>query len=239
MYIRDKNGNYVPVPTIAGGDGREVELRATKDYIQWRYEDLDWQNLIAVKDLIGPKGNPGDNGEEVELRTHDGNIEWRLGDGGWQLLFTMDVYATISIGNVVTGAPGTDVSVTNSGTSTEAVLNFTIPRGESAVYTGTTEPEDPNVQLWIYPEADGYPSYPPINGLTVTIAADAWNDNQVIVDVNGITEDNIVITSPRPDDVSAWNASGICCNYQGENQIGFKCDIPPLDSISVNILVIG
>ena len=98
MYIRDKNGNYVPVPSIAGNDGREVELRTTKDYIQWRYKDLDWQDLISISDLLGPKGDPGKDAENIELRTNNGNIEWRLGDGGWQLLFTMDVYATIKIG---------------------------------------------------------------------------------------------------------------------------------------------
>ncbi len=37
--------------------------------------------------------------------------------------------ATVRIGNVSTGAPGTDVVVTNSGTSADAILNFTIPRG--------------------------------------------------------------------------------------------------------------
>jgi hypothetical protein len=37
--------------------------------------------------------------------------------------------ATVSIGTVTTGAPGTSASVTNSGTSSSAVLNFTIPQG--------------------------------------------------------------------------------------------------------------
>lgn len=37
--------------------------------------------------------------------------------------------ATVRIGNVSTGAPGTDVVVTNSGTSADAILNFMIPRG--------------------------------------------------------------------------------------------------------------
>lgn len=36
---------------------------------------------------------------------------------------------TVTIGNVTAGAPGTTPSVTNSGTSTAAVLNFTIPQG--------------------------------------------------------------------------------------------------------------
>lgn len=38
--------------------------------------------------------------------------------------------ATVSIGTVQTGEAGTLAKVTNSGTSTDAILNFTIPRGE-------------------------------------------------------------------------------------------------------------
>lgn len=46
--------------------------------------------------------------------------------------------ATIRIGNVYTGAPGTNASVSNSGTSTNAVLNFTIPRGNPGADGGVT-----------------------------------------------------------------------------------------------------
>lgn len=38
--------------------------------------------------------------------------------------------ATVSVGTVTTGQPGTNVIITNSGTSSDAVFNFTIPRGE-------------------------------------------------------------------------------------------------------------
>lgn len=44
--------------------------------------------------------------------------------------------ATIAIGNVTTGAPGTSATVTNSGTNENVVLNFTIPRGATGA-TGT------------------------------------------------------------------------------------------------------
>src|ERR1035441_1010823 len=37
--------------------------------------------------------------------------------------------ATVTVGTVTTGAAGTSVAVTNSGTSSAAVLNFTIPQG--------------------------------------------------------------------------------------------------------------
>lgn len=44
--------------------------------------------------------------------------------------------ATVTVGTVTTGEPGTDAIVTNSGTESAAVLNFTIPKGD----TGATGP---------------------------------------------------------------------------------------------------
>lgn len=46
--------------------------------------------------------------------------------------------ATITIGSVTTGEPGTNASVTNSGTTSKAVLNFIIPRGEKGAGGGTS-----------------------------------------------------------------------------------------------------
>lgn len=39
------------------------------------------------------------------------------------------ITASVTVGNVTTGSPGTSVSVTNSGTVQDAVLNFQIPQG--------------------------------------------------------------------------------------------------------------
>ena len=39
--------------------------------------------------------------------------------------------ATIQVGTVTTGEPGTDAAVTNSGTAGDAVFDFTIPRGDT------------------------------------------------------------------------------------------------------------
>lgn len=41
--------------------------------------------------------------------------------------------ASITVGTVTTGAAGTEASVTNGGTSSAAVLNFTIPQGAQGV----------------------------------------------------------------------------------------------------------
>ena len=52
--------------------------------------------------------------------------------------------AAISIGSTTTSAAGTNATVTNTGTTTNAVLEFTIPRGETgpAANLGTAAPED-------------------------------------------------------------------------------------------------
>jgi hypothetical protein len=49
---------------------------------------------------------------------------------------------TVSVGTTTTGAAGTSASVTNSGTSSAAVLNFTIPQGAAGA-TGPTGPTGP------------------------------------------------------------------------------------------------
>ena len=43
--------------------------------------------------------------------------------------------ATIAIGTTTTGEPGTNAIVTNTGTSSNAVLNFIVPRGDAATIT--------------------------------------------------------------------------------------------------------
>lgn len=53
--------------------------------------------------------------------------------------------ATLSLGTVSTGAPGTNASITNSGDSSDAIFNFTIPQGDTGpagpTYTAS-EPVD-------------------------------------------------------------------------------------------------
>lgn len=72
----------------------------------------------------------------------------------------------ITVGITTTGEAGTQASVVNSGTSQDAILNFTIPQGiqgvqgvqgvkgdtgDSGVYIGTQTPTDPDVNVWINP----------------------------------------------------------------------------------------
>ncbi len=47
--------------------------------------------------------------------------------------------ATIRVGTVTTGDPGTDAAVVNSGTERDAVLDFTIPQGQTGTGQGPIE----------------------------------------------------------------------------------------------------
>lgn len=80
--------------------------------------------------------------------------------------------ATIKVGNVSTGAPGSAASVTNSGTQGDAVFDFQIPRGDTGapgkdgntgapgkdgapgIYYGTTQPTGDTHPVWIDPDGD-------------------------------------------------------------------------------------
>ena len=75
----------------------------------------------TVTDLtvIGPKGPQGDPGPQGEPGQ----------DGAPGAAGTPGTAATITVGTTTTGEAGTEASVTNSGTTSAAVLNFTIPKG--------------------------------------------------------------------------------------------------------------
>ena len=80
------------------------------------------------------------------------------GENGYWMLWDLDTHSYvqsqlvvpglhIEIGETTTGEPGTPASVTNSGTNTAPVLNFTIPEGEkgdaATIQVGTVTASDP------------------------------------------------------------------------------------------------
>lgn len=91
---------------------------------------LSWTNRAGLDNpaSVNIKGNKGDKGDKGDKgNTGAQGIQGVKGDKG--ATGAPGAAATIRIGNVVTGEPHTDVVVTNSGTSANAILNFTIPRG--------------------------------------------------------------------------------------------------------------
>lgn len=52
--------NLIALSALAGADGREVEMRNSGTYIQWRYVgDPTWTDIVALSTLKGDKGDIG------------------------------------------------------------------------------------------------------------------------------------------------------------------------------------
>ena len=73
----------------------------------------DWMAVVDVSDTTA----------SVYGTTKKANVSQFIGDKGEA--------ATVDVGTTTTGAAGTDASVVNVGTTSAAVFNFTIPRGNT------------------------------------------------------------------------------------------------------------
>lgn len=112
----------------SGADGKEIKLQATDTYIQWKYDtDTNWTNLVPLSDLKGATGEQGIQGEQGEQ-----GVQGEKGETG----LTPD----IQIGTTTTLEAGSSATVTKTGTAENPVLNFGIPKGDTAltVNVGTT-----------------------------------------------------------------------------------------------------
>jgi hypothetical protein len=94
---------------------------------QW--DGSTWNNIGPVRGPAGPAGPQGVAGSAGSPGVAGAN----------------GTAATITVGSVTTGAAGTSASVVNAGTSSAAVLNITIPRGDAgaAGSAGAAGPQGP------------------------------------------------------------------------------------------------
>jgi hypothetical protein len=74
-------------------------------------------DAVATSGLQGPQGVVGPEGPQGPV-----GLTGASGAAG--------AAATVTLGTTTTGAPGSSVVITNSGSTSAAVLNFTIPRGD-------------------------------------------------------------------------------------------------------------
>lgn len=121
-----------------------------------------WFNLGVIK---GPKGDPGTDGTNGA----DGK------DG---------VSPTVSVGTVTTGNPGTPVSVTNGGTSTNVVLNFRIPKGDKGDKGNKGDKGDTGFAVNIASELNNVNELPTASSIYVNIGyviKDADGDSNLYV----------------------------------------------------------
>ena len=120
------------LPNTGGGGGSNVEIgedppsNPTEGILWWSESDIDegggrlyvytgdeWVD-VSQPGAVGPKGDTGEKG--------DAGVSNTPGPAG--------TAATIAVGTTTTGNAGTNASVTNIGTASEAVFSFTIPKGD-------------------------------------------------------------------------------------------------------------
>lgn len=138
------------IPTGGGGEGDTVTVIVGSTTTGDPGTDAKVVNSGTTKNVVldftiprgdvGPAGPQGPEGPQ--------GATGKQGEQGPQ-----GDAATIKVGTVTTGDPGTDASVTNRGTQKNAILDFTIPRGEKGepgtdgvnptIYVGETTTGDP------------------------------------------------------------------------------------------------
>lgn len=97
------------------GTGEEGDAYVVNDTGNLWVWDVDSSAFVDTGAQVkGPQGDPGPKGDPGEA-------------------------ATVTVGTTQTGEAGTEATVQNGGTTSAAVLNFTIPRGEKGD-TGATGP---------------------------------------------------------------------------------------------------
>ena len=125
------------------GTAATITVWSTTTWAAWSSASVvnSWTTSAAVLDFTIPeweKGDPWDTWASVTSAAFNWNdIDFWLSD--WTTVTLEDAKidlkwdtwdaATISVWTTTTWEPGTNASVTNSGTSAAAVFNFTIPKG--------------------------------------------------------------------------------------------------------------
>ena len=95
-----------------GINGKSIEVQRATEYIQWRYEGDEWQNLVAIADITGPagqKGADGANGKTPEFRVSENTLQWRyVGDEIWLNLYDLSVSKGLDGRDGADGKDGTN-----------------------------------------------------------------------------------------------------------------------------------
>lgn len=189
----------------------------------------------------GPKGDKGDTGEQGPQ-----------GPAGQA--------ATIQVGTVTTGEPGTNASVTNSGTSSAAVFDFVIPRGQDGSGGGSDYTagngisiEDSTISAKVSSDSGNTIGFGSDGGLLNTandfaqpisfiLASTNWTGSSApysqTVAVEGITEDNSAVTGPATaTDASNAANSGVRWNAQGDGTLTYTAQSIPSADLTYNGLI--
>lgn len=125
----------------------------------------------------GPQGNTGPQGPQ-------GNTGPTGATGATGSQGPAGTAATISVGTVTTGAPGTNAIINNVGTSSAAVFNFTIPRGDTGatgpgtgdMLKATYDPQGKNADAFARANHTGTQAASTITGLATVATSGSYAD---------------------------------------------------------------
>ena len=123
LLVSGTNIKTVNNQSILGSGNLDVGANITVDSALSATSENPVQNKV-VKSAVDAKQDTLVSGTNIKTI----NNTSLLGNGNVTI---QSQAATVSVGTTTTGNAGTDASVTNSGTTSAAVLNFTIPRGEN------------------------------------------------------------------------------------------------------------
>lgn len=178
LDISTKNSTFT-TPNLIGKEGKAATISignvttgnsgTNASVINTGTENAAILNFVIPTGLKGDKGERGDTGEK--------GADGVNGNDG--------AAATIAVGNVTTGASGSDAIVHNSGTSNAAVFDFTIPKGDpgTTVYGDLTDkPQINGVELI------GDKSYSELGIQSVTDSALNTTSKTIVGAINELVE---------------------------------------------------
>ena len=176
-----------------------------------------WVGIPALQGEKGEKGDKGDQGIQGP--------------------------ATIAVGTTTTGQPGTNALVTNSGTTSNVVLDFAIPRGDTGAAAGINSAtstvtelgrnDPPTVSASVsgpdtakdFAFAFGFPRLPRV--YTVTVNSSNWTLDSTTgrytktITWSIMTASTIVMIGAKPESMEEIYSKGIYCSGQGEGYLEF------------------
>lgn len=257
MYITDSNGNYIPATTIRGEDGKEVSIRTSAGYIQWKREDTDWTNLVPLDTLMGPSG------KKVLLNAVGYILQYKYdGDADWITLCDLSTYFGNTAAATAAAAANAAADRANAAAELceEAAAGAIAPHASSHG-TGGSDPITPasigavseqdmnglaeyvdNIALGLEnhthtPEDIGAAATS--IGISATLSSSRWSSNAQTVTVDGVTSTNNIIVSPTPESMQEYMDCAVYCSAQAANKLTFNCTSVPSANITVNVLIVG
>lgn len=172
MYITDSNGNYIPTTTIKGEDGKEVSIRTSAGYIQWKREDTDWTNLVPLDTLMGPSG------KKVLLNAVGYILQYKYdGDADWITLCDLSTYFGNTAAATAAAAANAAADRANAAAALcEDVAAGAMPPHASSHGTGGSDP--------ITPASIGAASEESLDGLATSLDYIALNYALAVLRIN-------------------------------------------------------